>query len=150
VSPIDGPARLSAARLLDEVIAALRGVVAPAIADPYPRAQAHMAAVILEYVSRQVEERGDIDTEKAGALEALFRELPALLDGTPLPGSDDPDREARLCRVIEWLYAERARLGPTVFAAANGRVRQTLRQLLDQELKVAGNEPVLRKPATTR
>jgi hypothetical protein len=125
-------------KLLDEVIAALRGVIAPAIADPYPRAQAYMAAVILEYLSRQVEERRDMESEKARALDGLFRELPAAVGGTPLPESDDADREARLCRVIEWLYAERERLGPEVFAAANGRVRQTLRQLLDQDLKVAG------------
>jgi hypothetical protein len=125
-------------KLLDEVIAALRGVIAPAIADPYPRAQAYMAAVILEYVSRQVEERRDIENEKTRALDALFRELPAALRGTPLPGSNEADREAHLCRVIEWLYAERERLGPEVFTAANARVRQTLRQLLDQDLKVAG------------
>lgn len=132
---------LSARRLLDEVAASLRTVIAPAVADPYPRAQAYMAAVILEYVSRQVEERGDIDTEKARVLDDLFRELPAVLGGTPLPASDDVDRETRLTRVIEWLYAERPRLGPELFAAANGRIRQTLRQLLDQELKVAGKDP---------
>ncbi|MBI2562973.1 MAG: hypothetical protein HYW08_11425 [candidate division NC10 bacterium] len=131
---------LSAHRLLDELVTSLRDVIAPAIADPYPRAQAYMAAVILEYISRQVQERSDIDTEKARALDALFRDLPAALGGRPLPGSDDADREARLCRVIEWLYAERERLGPEVFAAANARVRQTLRQLLEQELKIAGQE----------
>jgi hypothetical protein len=145
---------LSASRVLDEVVAALRGVIAPAMADPYPKAQAYMAAVILEHVARQVEDRRDLEAEKARALGALFRELPATLGGTSLeievgaghrdhPGpsaSDDPDQEARLCRVIEWLYAERERLGPEVFAAANGRVRQTLRQLLDQDLKVAGLE----------
>ncbi len=140
MSAREGPAVLSAHRLLDEVIAALRGVIAPAIPEPYPRAQAHMAAVILEFVSRQVEERRDIDSEKARALEVLFRELPAALGGTVPPGSDDADREARLCRVIEWLYAERERLGPEIFAAASGRIRQTLRQLLDQELRVAGKE----------
>jgi hypothetical protein len=141
VSAGDVPDALSAHRLLDEVIAALRGVIAPAIADPYPRAQAYMAAVILEYLSRQVEERHDIDTQKTRALDALFRELPSALGTARPPGSDDVDREARLCRVIEWLYAERERLGPEVFAVANIRIRRTLRQLLDQDLQVVGKEP---------
>jgi hypothetical protein len=94
--------------------------------------------VILEFVARQVEERGDLGIAKARALEQLFGDLSAVLGGRALPGSDEAGAEARLCRVIEWLYAERERLGPDVFAAAHGRVRQTLRQLLDEDLKVAG------------
>jgi len=50
------------------------------------------------------------------------------------------DQEARLCRLIEWLYAEKERFEPEVFAIANRRIREALRQLLDQELKVAGKE----------
>lgn len=129
---------LQASRLLDEIVASLRNVIAPAVADPYPKAQAYMAAVILEFVARQVEERGDIETAKARVLEELFRDLPAALAGRALPGSDDGDPEARLCRVIEWLYVERERLGPETFAAANQRVRQALRRLLDEDLKIAG------------
>lgn len=129
---------LPAHRFLDEIIASLRTVIGPAIADPYPRAQAYMAAVILEFVSRQVEERADLGAEKARALASLFADLGAVLGGRALPGADERDAEARLCRVIEWLYTERERLGPDVFAAANGRVRQALRQLLDADLQVAG------------
>ena len=46
--------------------------------------------------------------------------------------------EDGMCELIEHLYAERGSLGEETFAAANRRVRQALRQLLDQELKVAG------------
>jgi hypothetical protein len=123
-------------RFLDAVIASLRDVIAPAIADPYAKGQAYMAAVLLEFVSRQVEERVDIEVEKARALEALSGDLAAVLAHRAVPGPDDG--EARLCRLIEWLYAERERLGGDTFAAANGRVRRALRQLLDAELKVAG------------
>jgi hypothetical protein len=125
-------------RLLDEIITSLRTVIAPAIAAPYPRSQAYMAAVILEYVSRQVQERGDLRAGKVRALEDLFRELPSMLEGRALPGRDDEEAEARLCHIIEWLHAEREGLGPAVFAAVNGRVRQTLRQLLKEDLKIAG------------
>lgn len=129
---------LSAQRFLDEVIAALRNVIAPAISEPYPKAQAYMAAVILEFVSRQVEERSDIAMGKEQALRALFADLSRLLDGKEVLQRNGEEREARLCQVIERLYAERNRLGEEVFTAANRRVRQALRQLLDQDLKVAG------------
>jgi len=129
---------LSAQRFLDEVIAALRNVIAPAISEPYPKAQAYMAAVILEFVSRQVEERSDIAMGKEQALRALFADLSRLLGGKELVERNGEEREARLCQVIERLYAERSRLGEEVFTAANRRVRQALRQLLDQDLKVAG------------
>jgi hypothetical protein len=129
---------LSAHQLLEEIIAALRNVIAPAIAEPYPKAQAYMAAVVLEFVARQVEERRDLATEKTQAVAALWADLPAVLAGQTLPAGDDGGQEARLCRLIEWLYAEKDRLGPEVFTAANRRIRQALRQLLDEELKVAG------------
>jgi hypothetical protein len=129
---------LSAHQLLNEIIASLRNVIAPAIPEPYPKAQAYMAAVILEFVSRQVEERHDIAAEKEKALHELFQDLTTVLDGKPLAESRDSSQDARLCRLIEWLYSEKERLGPEVFAATNRRVRAALRQLLDQELKIAG------------
>jgi hypothetical protein len=129
---------LSAHQLLNEIIASLRNVIAPAIPEPYPKAQAYMAAVILEFVSRQVEERHDIATEKEKALHELFQDLTTVLDGKPLAESRDSSQEVRLCRLIEWLYSEKERLGPEVFTVANQRIREALRQLLDQELKIAG------------
>lgn len=129
---------LSARHLLEEVVASLRNVIAPAIGEPYPKSQAYMAAVILEFVSRQVEERHDIDEEKTHTLNELFQDLSSLLAGKEPAVSSISDQEAHLCRLIEWLYAEKDRLGPETFAAANHRVRAALRQLLDQELKVAG------------
>jgi hypothetical protein len=129
---------LSARHLLEEVVASLRTVIAPAIVEPYPKSQAYMAAVILEFVSRQVEERHDIDEEKTHTLNELFQDLSSLLAGKEPAVASIPDQEAHLCRLIEWLYAEKDRLGPETFAAANQRVRAALRQLLDQELKVAG------------
>ena len=129
---------IAAHRLLEEVIASLRNVIAPAIAEPYPKSQAYMAAVILEFVSRQVEERHDIEEEKTLTLNALFHDVTSLLTGKAPVVVDTLDEETRLGRLIEWLYAEKDHLGPETFAAANQRVRAALRQVLDQELKVAG------------
>ena len=129
---------IAAHKLLEEIIGSLRNVIAPAIPDPYPKAQAYMTAVILELLSHQVEERRDIPAEKDVILSGLFNDLTTVLSGKPLPQTKDPDQEARLCQLIEWLYTEKDRLGPETFNAANQRVRTALRALLDQELKVAG------------
>jgi len=123
--------------LLNEVITSLRNVIAPAIAEPYPKAQAYMAAVILEFVTRQVDERVDIAEGKQAALDTLFDRLLQIGAIKPIVGSGAAS-EARLCDLIERLYADRERLGEEVFTAANRLVRETLRQLLDQDLKVAG------------
>jgi hypothetical protein len=131
---------LAAHQLLEEIITSLRNVIAPAIPDPYPKAQAYMAAVILEFVARQVEERRDIAAEKDNILTGLFGDLAAVLSGKPLPQAENTDQEARLCRLIEWLYAEKDRLGPETFNTANQRIRAALRELLNQELKIAGKE----------
>jgi hypothetical protein len=129
---------LSVQQFLAEIISSLRNVIAPAIADPYPKAQAYMAAVILEFVSRQVEERSDIATGKEQTLSALFGDVSKLLDEKQLVMNRGEDGEARLCQLIGQLYTERDWLGEEVFTAANRRVRQALRQLLDQDLKVVG------------
>jgi hypothetical protein len=129
---------IPAKQLLNEVVTSLREVIAPAVTEPYAKAQAYMAAVILEFVTRQVEERGDIAIQKDAAMLQLLHDLSRLPDMDRLVGEDQPLTEDRLCKLIEDLYAERGRLGEQTFAAANLRVRQTLRELLDQELKVAG------------
>jgi hypothetical protein len=130
---------IPAKQLLNEIIASLRNVIAPANQEPYPKAQAYMAAVILEFVGRQVEERTDIEQQKEEALHALFDDLSALLK-RPQLGDGAGDGQAELCRVIERLYEERSRLGEEKFTAANRRIRQALRLMLDRELQVAGRE----------
>ena len=69
---------IPAKQLLSEIVTSLREVIAPAIAEPYPKAQAYMAAVILEFVARQVEERSDIEEQKHAAMLELLRDLSRL------------------------------------------------------------------------
>ena len=107
---------LSAKLLVSEIVRSLRQVIGPAISEPYPKAQAYMAATILEFVARQIEERGASDSEREAVLEALF---------------DDIGKLARL-------YQARGEIGEGVFAAANQRVRRALRTLLNLDLEVAG------------
>lgn len=128
---------LPAKQLLGEVIHSLRNVIAPAIADPYPKSQAFMAAVILEFVARQVEERGDIAAAKGRVYATLFEDLAAMPHiGETARGGGDPGQ--RLCEVIEQLYAQRQQIGDAAFTAANDRIRRAIRSLLDEDLKVAG------------
>jgi hypothetical protein len=128
---------IPAKQLLSDIVSSIRNVIAPAVVEPYPKAQAYMAAVILEFVSRQVEERSDIAAGKEDALAALFGDL-AQLAGTGALVGGEPASEMGLSRLIERLYAERGRIGEEAFVTANRLVRQTLRRLLDQELKIAG------------
>jgi len=131
---------ITAHKLLGEIVRSLRTVIGPAIPDPYPKAQAFMAAVVLEFIARQVEERQDIPLEKEHILNSLFSDLPSLLAGKEFPDTHNTDKEERLCRLIEWLYTEKDRLGPEVFNSTNQQIRTALRQLLNQELKVAGTK----------
>jgi hypothetical protein len=124
-------------QLLNEVIVSLRTVIAPAVADPYPKAQAYMTAVILEFIARQVDERTDIAEAKQTELGALYEQLARLAGMDRIVGGEPPS-EAALCGLIERLYGERDRLGEKNFAAANHLIRATLRHLLDQELKITG------------
>jgi hypothetical protein len=128
---------IPAKQILNQIVTSLREVIAPAIAEPYPKGQAYMAAVVLEFVARQVEERSDIDQQKNSAMLELLEDLSRLPQLNGLVRGDDLN-EAGLCELIEHLYAERSRLGEETFAAANRRIREALRQLLDQDLKVAG------------
>jgi len=128
---------IPARNLINEIVASLREVIAPAIAEQYPKSQAYMAAVILEFVARQIEERSDIETQKHAAMTELMRDLARFPEVAKLVRGEHMS-EAGLCDLIEHLYSERARLGEETFAAANRRIRLTLRALLDADLKVAG------------
>ena len=130
---------LPARSLINEIIRSLREVIAPAIAEPYPKSQAYMAAVILEFVARQTEERPDIEAGKHAAMMDLMRDLARFPEVSKLLRGDHLD-ERGLSELIEHLYSERARLGEETFAAANHRIRRTLRELLDGELTVAAGK----------
>ena len=131
---------ISARRMLEEVIASLRGVIAPAISDPYPKTQAYMAAVILETLSRAIEERSDLAEAKKRSIERLFADLSDLGVGVAPQALGEGEGEARLAKLVTALYDDRARLGEARFAAANRRVRQTLRDLLEADLEIASSK----------
>jgi hypothetical protein len=128
---------IPAKQLIAEVVSSLRNVIAPAVMEPFQKSQAYMAAVVLEFVARQVDERADIAIERQAALHSLFQDLLQLPDAnkSSVPSTET---EAGLCALIERLYLIREAMGEEAFLVANRRVRQTLRQLLDQELKIAG------------
>jgi hypothetical protein len=128
---------IPARQLISDVVTSLREVVGPAVVEPYAKSQAYMAAVILEFVARQVEERGDIEAQKHAAMMDLIRDLARFPEVIRFVRGEHLS-EAGLCELIEHLYEARGRLGEETFAAANRRIRETLRELLDAELKIAG------------
>lgn len=130
---------LSAKLLVGEIVSSLRQVIGPAISEPYPKAQAYMAATILEFVARQIEEHGGSDSKKAAVLETLFDDLDrlGLPAGIASPGARDA---AALSELISNLYRVRSEIGENAFAGANLRVRRALRDLLNLDLEIAGKE----------
>jgi hypothetical protein len=130
---------LSAKLLVGEIVSSLRQVIGPAISEPYPKAQAYMAATILEFVARQIEERGASDSEREAVLEALFDDIGKLGLPARIARVDARD-EAAFSELIAQLYQVRGEIGESVFAAANQRVRRALRDLLNLDLEIAGKE----------
>src|SRR5580693_6420291 len=120
---------IPARHLINEIVTSLREVIAPAIPDPYPKSQAYMAAVILEFVARQVEERHDIEEGKHSSLMELMRDLSKFPELSQVIRADHLS-EAGLCELIEHLYSRRGTIGEETFLAANRRIRLTLRALL--------------------
>ena len=128
---------LSANILLTEIISSLRNVIGPAVKDPHAKSQAYMAAVILEFVSRQIEDRSDLESAEQVALMELFDDLSRIQDLAEIVECDGPDLRSRLCYTIEALHSARGQIAPQAFESANRRIRLTLRQLLDAELRIA-------------
>ena len=128
---------LPARTLIGEIVTSLRNVIGPAITDPYPKAQAYMAATILEFVSRQIEDRGASESRKSAIIDALLDDLAKLgLPDRIVSGASRDEAGASV--VIERLYAARSEIGNAAFASGNHRVRQALRELLDLELAITG------------
>lgn len=128
---------LPAKILLTEVISSLRNDIGPAVKDPHAKSQAYMAAVILEFVSRQLEDGSDLESVAQIALTELFDDLSRIQELAEIVERDGPDLRSRLCHTIEALHGARGQIAPQAFERANRRIRLALRQLLDAELKIA-------------
>ena len=69
---------IPAKQLIAEVVSSLRNVIAPAVSEPFQKSQAYMAAVVLEFVARQVDERSDIAIGEAGGVARTVSGLAAI------------------------------------------------------------------------
>src|ERR1700675_1980785 len=98
-----------------------------------------MAAVILEFLARQVEERSDIAAGKSRALASLYADL-AKMPGVSVGNKAGEDRldDEGLAMLIENLYQQRGRLGEAAFAAAHQPARRALRHVVDLDLSNVG------------
>jgi hypothetical protein len=126
--------------LLDAVAASLRHEVGPAVADPFAKTQAFMAAVILQKLAGQLRaDPADEDAERR-ALVADLRAVTGAPTRALAPALDRlaTDGGAAAWRgVVTALYTDRDELGPARFDAALGRARTALRVRLDRALAVA-------------
>jgi hypothetical protein len=126
--------------LLEAVAASLRHDVGPAVADPFAKTQAFMAAVILQKLAGQLRadpvdedaERRDLVADLRALISEPTRSVAAALDGLAADG-----RAVAWRGIVSALYADRDELGPARFDAALARARAALRVRLDRALAVA-------------
>ncbi len=125
--------------VLDALAVTLRSQVGPAVADPFAKTQAFMAAVILEKLAGQLRAAENEDRAAPADRQAMLADL-AVLCGAPPPRltraldaltADGGD--AAWCGLVEALYADRAALGPD-FDLLLGRVRVAMRGRLNRAL----------------
>jgi hypothetical protein len=134
---------MNTARLLERIAAALKREIAPAVAEDYPRTQAHMAAVVLERLAAEARladahaaaERMDHARLAAGLDAALAASaVPPALAQAHAAFRTAPDATT-LAALVTALHAARAELGEARFAPLLARVRGTLRAGLDRRLE---------------
>jgi hypothetical protein len=120
----------------------LRRQIGPAVADPFPRTQAFMAAVVLEKLARQLAARSvhaEADTREVLELRTSLRaELGPEDPGPVVRAVEALDPQAvgpSLSGLVAALYSARSELGPDRFEHLLGRVRPTLRARLDRQLE---------------
>lgn len=133
---------MNRADLLIGMAELLKGVIAPAVNDAYPKTQAHLGAVVLLKIAAELRLAEVHGKAKAVERETLLTELePELRDApdavTTAYAALRTGGDAALCAFIESLYANRDRLGQDRFDALLGRVRQDLRRSIDRRMEIA-------------
>ena len=131
--------------LLTALAVTLREQVGPAVADPFPKTQAFMAAVILEKLAGQLR-AGQADDSAALAERAqlvidirnelgdthIDDGLRSALDALAIDGGD-----SSWSALVAALYATRAELGEPAFERLLGRLRVAMRARLNRALAYA-------------
>jgi len=133
---------MNRADLLAGMAELLKGEIAPAVSDAYPKTQAYLGAVVLQKIAAELRLAEVHGQAEAAEREALLAELEADLRDAPdtvisAYAALRTGGDAALCAFIESLYANRDRLGQDRFDALLGRVRQDLRRSIDRRMEIA-------------
>lgn len=127
--------------LLDAIAASLRHQVGPAVADPFAKTQAFMAAVILQKLAGQLRAPGaDVADERRSIVADVRARLGAAAPAGVMRALDALDGDggsASWRAIVEALYAEQEELGAERFDIALATVRGGLRARLDRALAYA-------------
>lgn len=133
---------MNRADLLAGMAELLKGEIAPAVSDAYPKTQAYLGAVVLQKIAAELRLAEVHGQAEAAEREALLAELEADLRDAPdtvisAYAALRTGGDAALCAFIESLYANRDRMGQDRFDALLGRVRQDLRRSIDRRMEIA-------------
>ena len=132
---------LEPAELLERVAATIRGEIATAIGEEYPKTQAFMASVILARLAKQVALGPAHAEAEAADLEALALELEPLLEEAPAAVTDAAagvtaeGGVAALGPLIEALYGWGVESGAGT--GARDAARRVLRRDIDRRMEIA-------------
>ena len=130
-------------RLIDGLTATLRSEVIPQLATEYARGQAYGVIYMLSSIKLRAAWSNAFLSEQLRALEAASLELKSLaaeLPGAPLPEARErvklPDAaeleeernagDQRMCELIDWLAANRAKLAPRALARVEAAIDRYL------------------------
>ena len=129
--------------LLARMAGTLRAEIGPAVAEPFAKTQAFMAAVILEKLARQLAlaaaHAAADDRDRAELVAAIEAQLgPADAPGVHAAlGAVRTSGDAGLRSLVGALYEARQELGSERFDSLLARVRLALRARLDRQLEHA-------------
>jgi hypothetical protein len=128
--------------LLARMAVTLRDEIGPAVAEPFAKTQAFMAAVIIDKLAGQIRSaavHADADRDDRVSLVAdIEAELAAAVPPSIAAALVSArDTTLGLGALVAAIYAARAELGNERFDALLARVRTTLRARLDRQLEYA-------------
>ncbi|MDF1730076.1 MAG: hypothetical protein P1U49_01150 [Minwuia sp.] len=133
---------MNRADLLTGMAELLKGEIAPAVSDAYPKTQAYLGAVVLQKIAAELRLAEVHGQAEAAERKTLLADLePELRDApdavTTAYAALRTGGDAELCAFIQTLYANRDGLGRDRFDALLGRVRQDLRRSIDRRMEIA-------------
>lgn len=123
----------------ERIAAIIKRDIAPSVSDEYARTQAHMAAIVISRLGRQLSLKGVHDAADAAAMDTLIEDLTQIagnnkIVATALSELATGRDRAALSALIETLYQHQNDLPAKLFDTVLKRIRKTLRADIERRM----------------